>query len=191
MARQLKIQGQVDIEVSISPTGSVEDVKILTGNPTADRSGGQRREALAFSAVYVEWQACPCRRGHRFLIQALGFAFHKGGKMKNCKHTKADHPAGSWRSDKIPAAPYFFNRTRGYPRLHHHSAFTAVLLRASWRVAVRRRLADLDLRDMPTGLRPDHREPIRPRGTTAVADRKPDGYIDRVSDTVSGDRRSG
>lgn len=33
MARQLRIEGQVDIEVTISPTGSVEDVKILTGNP--------------------------------------------------------------------------------------------------------------------------------------------------------------
>jgi protein TonB len=34
MARQLKIQGRVEVEVSITPTGAVEDVRILTGNAT-------------------------------------------------------------------------------------------------------------------------------------------------------------
>jgi TonB family protein len=33
VARQLKLQGRVEIEVSITTTGSVEDVKVLTGNP--------------------------------------------------------------------------------------------------------------------------------------------------------------
>lgn len=34
IARQLKIQGRVEVEISINPTGSVDDVKILTGNAT-------------------------------------------------------------------------------------------------------------------------------------------------------------
>src|SRR5271165_2154794 len=102
--------------------------------------------------------------------------------MKNCGHKKADHPAGSWRSDKIPAASHLLNRTGGHPRIHHHSAFVALLLRASWGVAVRRRLADLDLCDLPTRLRPDHREPVRPRGTAAAAGPQPDRHTDRLSD---------
>ena len=33
MARQLRLQGRVEVEISISPTGSVDNAKILTGNP--------------------------------------------------------------------------------------------------------------------------------------------------------------
>jgi protein TonB len=33
MAQQLKIEGRVDLEVTISPAGSVDDVKIVSGNP--------------------------------------------------------------------------------------------------------------------------------------------------------------
>jgi protein TonB len=32
VARQLKIQGKVELEVAITPAGAVEEVKILTGN---------------------------------------------------------------------------------------------------------------------------------------------------------------
>jgi len=34
VARQLKIEGRVEIEIAIAPTGSVEETKILTGNAT-------------------------------------------------------------------------------------------------------------------------------------------------------------
>jgi TonB family protein len=33
MARQLRLQGKVELEVSITSTGAVDNVKILTGNP--------------------------------------------------------------------------------------------------------------------------------------------------------------
>ena len=33
MARQLKIQGRVELEVSIDTSGAVENVKVLAGNP--------------------------------------------------------------------------------------------------------------------------------------------------------------
>lgn len=38
MARQLKITGKVELQVTISPEGKVEDVKILTGNPVLTKS---------------------------------------------------------------------------------------------------------------------------------------------------------
>jgi protein TonB len=45
MARQLKLQGRVEVEVSISPSGTVEEAKILTGNPalTGAASNAVRR----------------------------------------------------------------------------------------------------------------------------------------------------
>lgn len=33
VARQLRIQGRIEMEVSIDPSGSVDNVKALTGNP--------------------------------------------------------------------------------------------------------------------------------------------------------------
>lgn len=33
MAKQLKLQGRVDVEVSINASGGVDDARILTGNP--------------------------------------------------------------------------------------------------------------------------------------------------------------
>jgi protein TonB len=33
MAKQLKLQGRVEVEISITPSGTVDDAKILTGNP--------------------------------------------------------------------------------------------------------------------------------------------------------------
>jgi TonB family protein len=32
-ARQLRIQGRIELEVAIDPAGSVENVKVLSGNP--------------------------------------------------------------------------------------------------------------------------------------------------------------
>ena len=33
VARQLRIQGRVEVEVSIDPSGNVDNVKVLSGNP--------------------------------------------------------------------------------------------------------------------------------------------------------------
>jgi TonB family protein len=33
VARQLRIQGRIEMEISIDPSGSVENVKVVTGNP--------------------------------------------------------------------------------------------------------------------------------------------------------------
>ena len=108
--------------------------------------------------------------------------------MKNCGHTKADYPAGSWRSEKIPAASHLLDCPGGHPRIHHHSAPASVLLRASWSFALRRRLADLDLRHMPTGLRPYYWESVRPRGAETTPDHQPDGHTDWLSDPLPGHR---
>jgi protein TonB len=33
VARQLRIQGRIEVEMSIDPSGSVDNVKVLSGNP--------------------------------------------------------------------------------------------------------------------------------------------------------------
>src|SRR3954451_23972622 len=106
--------------------------------------------------------------------------------MKNCGHKKADDPAGSWRSEKIPTAAHLSDCFGGYPRVYHHSAVATLLFRASRSFAVCRRLADLDLRGLPTRLRPHYRQPVRPHGAKTTVDCQPGGNAHRISDTLPG-----
>ncbi len=48
-ARQMKATGKVELEVSISPTGTVEDVKIISGNPFLTRPCAKAVKEWAFT----------------------------------------------------------------------------------------------------------------------------------------------
>lgn len=49
MARQLKLEGRVELEASISEEGTVDDVKILNGNPVLTRAAAAAMKRWKFS----------------------------------------------------------------------------------------------------------------------------------------------
>ncbi|MCL5742828.1 MAG: energy transducer TonB [Acidobacteria bacterium] len=51
MARQLKVTGKVELEVVIAPNGSVEDVKIVSGNPILTRCCAKVVHGWSFTPV--------------------------------------------------------------------------------------------------------------------------------------------
>jgi protein TonB len=48
-ARQMKASGKVELEVTISPSGAVEDVKIISGNPFLTRPCAKAVKEWAFT----------------------------------------------------------------------------------------------------------------------------------------------
>ena len=71
MARQLKITGKVDLEIVIAPDGTVEDVKILAGNPVLTKP--------CVTAVR-EWRFTPFRDEQKQpakAIASLSFEFRQ------------------------------------------------------------------------------------------------------------------
>ncbi len=48
-ARQMKASGKVELEVTISPSGAVEDVKIVSGNPFLTRPCAKAVKEWAFT----------------------------------------------------------------------------------------------------------------------------------------------
>lgn len=57
MARQLKLQGRVELEISISPSGAVGDVKILTGNPALTGAASSAVKRWRFEPFTAEGKA--------------------------------------------------------------------------------------------------------------------------------------
>jgi TonB family protein len=51
VAKQLKLEGTVELEAMIAPDGTVDDVKILTGNPVLTRAAAQALKKWKFAPV--------------------------------------------------------------------------------------------------------------------------------------------
>ena len=70
IARQLKIEGRVDLEVSISPSGGVDDVKILTGNPALTGAAVNAVKRWRFDPFTSEGKPVPA-------LAVVSFTFHR------------------------------------------------------------------------------------------------------------------
>jgi TonB family protein len=68
IARQLKIQGRVEVEVSIDATGAVENVKPLTGNPALAGTVVSTLKHWHFEPILAEGK--PTRA-----VAVMGFSF--------------------------------------------------------------------------------------------------------------------
>ena len=56
IARQLKIEGAVELEALVSESGTVEKVNIVSGNPGADAAGRRRGQEVEICAVHQRRQ---------------------------------------------------------------------------------------------------------------------------------------
>ena len=57
MAKQLKVEGQVELEAVISETGAVEKVTIVNGNPILTRTAADALKRWKFAPVMAEGKA--------------------------------------------------------------------------------------------------------------------------------------
>lgn len=51
MARQLKLEGTVELEAIISEQGTVDDVRIVTGNPVLTKAAAQAVKKWKFTPI--------------------------------------------------------------------------------------------------------------------------------------------
>jgi TonB family protein len=68
VARQLRIQGHVEVEVSITPSGAVDTVKVLSGNPALTGTVGQTLKTWRFEPIVVDGKPAHA-------VAVLGFTF--------------------------------------------------------------------------------------------------------------------
>lgn len=68
VARQLRIQGRVEVEVSIDPSGTVDNVKVLSGNPALTGTLTPTLKRWRFEPILSEGKPVHA-------IAVLGFSF--------------------------------------------------------------------------------------------------------------------
>lgn len=66
MAKQMRIQGDVEVEVKISESGEVADVKVVTGNPMLSGSVVKAIKDWKFSPFTEDGKAAPAVATLRF-----------------------------------------------------------------------------------------------------------------------------
>ncbi len=69
MAKQMRIQGDVEVEVKISETGEVSDVKVLTGNPMLSATVVKAMKDWKFSPFTEDGKATAAVATFRFTFK--------------------------------------------------------------------------------------------------------------------------
>ncbi len=69
MARQMRIQGDVEVEVKIGETGEVADVKVLTGNPMLSAPVVKAVKDWKFTPFTEDGKAAPAVANLRFTFK--------------------------------------------------------------------------------------------------------------------------
>ncbi|MBZ5581680.1 MAG: energy transducer TonB [Acidobacteriia bacterium] len=73
MAKQLRIQGTVELEALVSEAGAVEKVNILSGNPVLTKPAAEALKKWKFAPVLVDGKPVKA-------LAAVAFTFHTGAR---------------------------------------------------------------------------------------------------------------
>ncbi len=69
MAKQMRIQGDVEVEVKISESGDVADVKVVTGNPMLSSTVGKALKEWKFSPFLEDGKPSAATASLRFTFK--------------------------------------------------------------------------------------------------------------------------
>jgi len=74
VARQLKMEGTVELEATVAEDGTVSQVNIVSGNPVLTKAGAEALKRWKFSPFKEDGKAVK-------VIAPISMSFHRGGEQ--------------------------------------------------------------------------------------------------------------